>query len=306
MRKHVMKRGRLETCALVSLAVAVSMLGASEATASAPPALAPAARWSLGVEPESCALSRTFGSGEGKVVLQLTAFHPSSGLFMMLIGKPAASYSRNGPLWLRFEPAGQRVAIEPTAARVVQVSVDHTPVRAVIVTSVDLAGRRATTPGEDLPPLTDAALSQTTALTAEWANSGFRLDLGSMLPPITALRKCVDAMVGRWGYDVGATRRVEGRPVPLGRPGEWATDLDYPLDAIAKGIESDVHFRLSIDAAGKISDCVIQDPFPPLGFAELTCRLLRSRARFRPASDSSGKPIASFYASAVRWRIPRR
>jgi hypothetical protein len=37
---------------------------------------------------------------------------------------------------------------------------------------------------------------------------------------------------------------------------------------------------------------------------EATCRLLRQRAEFSPAKDSSGRIVPGSYSSSVNWRIP--
>lgn len=62
-------------------------------------------------------------------------------------------------------------------------------------------------------------------------------------------------------------------------------------------------FKVSVDAAGKVSDCTI---IISSGFArldQLTCKLVTRRARFNPAMDQNGRPVAGQYAQAVRWLI---
>jgi TonB family protein len=65
-----------------------------------------------------------------------------------------------------------------------------------------------------------------------------------------------------------------------------------------------VHFRLSVDARGKVSDCHIQRSTRPEGFDEAVCEVLMHRARFKPALDAEGKPMASYYINTVRFIIP--
>ena len=295
---------RLLISSLVPLAGA--MFTAPSVSAALPQPLSPAARWSLDVEPDSCALARTFGSGPLQIVIQLEAFGPGDGMTFSMIGLPFDKYTRTGPLDLRFLPDGALSRIEPEAVRRIHVMSNGQPVSAILL-YVDLAGRKKLHPGQELPPLPDAVLARMNALSIDLGGGAdYELQLGSMLTPIKALRGCVDNMVRRWGFDPAAGARPGGRPEPLGHPGDWATDNDYPADGLARGIESDVHFRLSIDPGGQVTECIIQDRFPAGGFAELTCKLVRVRARFRPALDASGNPVASYYVNNVRWRIPHR
>jgi hypothetical protein len=291
------------------LALALACSVPLRAVAAAPAnleVLAPEARWTLNVEPESCALARTFGSGPSQVVLQLEAFGPGDSLTLSLIGARMEKYTRTSPLDLRFLPDGARSRIEPDAVRRIRVLSNGQPVSAIMLYA-DLAGRKFVRPAPEPPPLAEAELARMNALWVELGGAAaYQFQLGSMLAPIKALRGCVNTMVRRWGFDPALAAQSHGKPEPIGHPGEWATDNDYPADGMAKGIESDVHFRLVIDAAGQVSDCLIQDRFPPRGFGELTCKLVRARAHFRPAVDGTGKPVASYFASNVRWRIPRR
>lgn len=288
------------------LPVAAAFNAAPAMAAPVPQQLEPAARWSLAVEPESCALSRTFGTGESQIVLQMEAFKPGDWFTIALIGAPLDKYTRTTAIGLRFLPDGAQSTIEPVAVRRIQVTSNGRPLSAVLL-HAELAGRKVIKPGDELPPLAQADLARMNALSVKLGlGSEFQLQLGSMLAPVKALRGCVDNMVRRWGFDPAVAARPGGRPEPVGSPGEWATDNDYPPDAMARGIETDLHFRLSVDADGRVTDCVVQDRFPPAAFGELTCKLVRARARFRPARDTAGQPVASYFVSTVRWRIPPR
>ena len=290
---------------LAVVLVCLLPMRAAFAAPAGPGVLAPAARWSLNVEPESCALSRTFGTGPSQAVLQFEAFRPGDAFTVTIVGAPMEKFTGASPLNLRFLPDGAPTRIAPLYVRRLRVTSNSQPVSAILFYA-DLAGRSSNRPQPEPPLLPEADLARLNALSVDLGGgAAYEFQLGSMLAPIKALRGCVDAMVRRWGFDPAFAAQPQGTPDPLGNPGNWATDNDFPIDALAKGIESDVHFRLAVDPAGQVTACIIQNRFPPGGFGELTCRLLRARARFRPALDSSGKPVASYFASTVRWRIPR-
>ena len=101
-----------------------------------------------------------------------------------------------------------------------------------------------------------------------------------------------------------ATAALALRPRPLGRPGEWVTEADYPTNAIRLDHAGTVGFTLTVSAAGRVSGCEITRSS---GFADLdtaTCALLQRRARFEPARDAEGKATTGVYANAVRWQLP--
>lgn len=92
---------------------------------------------------------------------------------------------------------------------------------------------------------------------------------------------------------------------PRGNPGRWVTDSDYRTRWINEGLTGTARFTLAIDAAGKVTGCTITRS---TGHGELdaaTCNLVSKRARFDPARDGNGKPVAGNYSSAINWVIPR-
>ena len=291
---------------IAALLVIVAEAPPGSAAVGEPEALASTTPWTLDVEPESCTLVRGFGTGASRITLQLEAFAIGDGYSSMIVGAPAERSPATAPLVVRFLPDGQPATVEPIAARRVKVLSNGVSTGAIVF-HADLAGRKVAHSGQVLRPLSEAALARIDGLALDVGSSGhYRLQLGPMLAPIKALRGCVDGMVRRWGFDPTVVDRPGGRPEPVGRPGDWATDNDLPPGAIARRIEADVHFRLTVDPAGRVSDCVVQDRAPSPTFSELTCRLMRERARFRPALGSTGQPVASWFVSTVRWRVPQR
>lgn len=94
-------------------------------------------------------------------------------------------------------------------------------------------------------------------------------------------------------------------PVPKGSPGAWATNDDYPADALRAGSEGRVTFSLSVSADGTPTACTIVASSGNSSLDETTCRLVTERARFTPARDSAGAAITGTYMNSVRWVIPQ-
>lgn len=93
------------------------------------------------------------------------------------------------------------------------------------------------------------------------------------------------------------------KPMPIGNPGAWATNDDYPPRSKAARDEGEVRFALTIDDTGRVIRCDIEHTS---GHRELdfqTCRLLFARAKFRPARAMQSQPIASVFRSRIRWAL---
>lgn len=94
-------------------------------------------------------------------------------------------------------------------------------------------------------------------------------------------------------------------PRPRNAPANWATPNDYPARDLREGNQGITGFRLSIGADGKVLDC---QPIASSGFPNLdrtACDKVTRRARFDPATDSYGKPVAGTYENRIHWQIPK-
>ena len=120
---------------------------------------------------------------------------------------------------------------------------------------------------------------------------------------MAALRECNADLVKFWGFDPEAQSHLKHGPEPVGLPTTWLRSQDYPAEALAELNSAIVHFRIDIDAAGKPVSCHILSATKGPDFAKVTCAGIVSRATFLPALDAKGAPIASYYISAVQWKI---
>ena len=93
--------------------------------------------------------------------------------------------------------------------------------------------------------------------------------------------------------------------VPKGRPGDWASDNDYPSRALQLSQEGTTGFHLSLGSDGKVTSCEITKSSGSPELDKTTCDLMRRRARFTPAMDGDGNPATGNYSSSVRWQIPK-
>jgi protein TonB len=84
----------------------------------------------------------------------------------------------------------------------------------------------------------------------------------------------------------------------------YISDDDYPQDAIRNEQQGTTRFRLEIGADGRVTNCTVTGSSGSSSLDSTTCRIMRSRARFTPASDSTGAKTSDTVSSAIRWVLP--
>jgi protein TonB len=82
------------------------------------------------------------------------------------------------------------------------------------------------------------------------------------------------------------------------------SDEDYPASAVRSGESGATGFRLEVGANGRVSNCTVTSSSGSSALDSTTCRLLRSRARFTPATDSTGSATADSVTGRIVWRLP--
>ena len=91
---------------------------------------------------------------------------------------------------------------------------------------------------------------------------------------------------------------------PSGRPGLWVTPNDYPASELRMEHEGVTGFQVTVGANGRVTTCEVtaSSGWPVLDRA--ACQKITARAKFEPASDTSGAVVPGTYRSSVRWEIP--
>lgn len=88
----------------------------------------------------------------------------------------------------------------------------------------------------------------------------------------------------------------------LSDPSAWMSADDYPAASRAAGDEGQVTMALDIDRAGRVSNCRVENA-ERTALGEATCGLVASRARYTPAFDDDGNPIASRDRISLVWSL---
>lgn len=290
-----------------------------------PLVLEPTSQWHMEYADDSCRLLRMFGEGEDQTVFFIERYEPGDSFFMLVaaeelrgpsatIGLTRQSVRRRVDPVFRFGPHGYEhddTSQEGTFGELPAAMVNG--MRLVASPDADAEDEEdAFDPVEDAQDTDifgqDVSAAQEAAISwlefKQGSSQPIRLALGSMGAPMAAMRKCTDELLTHWGIDLEAHRGLTRAVAPKSDPGEWIRTGDYPSHLMFQGEQGLVQFRLSVGADGAPTQCHIQTSTRPKGFDKAVCDALMRRARFEPALDADGQPIASYYRGGVRFQIP--
>ncbi len=290
----------------LSIIAALSPTVAGPAHAEGAPALAPSTDWTLDYDTDSCALRRTFGSGEDQAFLELRRFGPGPPL-QAVVGSKRLNPVQNAGFRYRFNETGEwrRVGVPITAMfadgfkglifspYLLEVPGYHDDDSSV-VPERELYFRSAKFADDEM-----AAAANAHVLTlSRGFNHELTLQLGSMAAPIAALNECVAELMTHWSIDVEAHRTLTRPALPTNLL-QIPRMMDYPPKMLRQSMPGLVNVRLDIDPAGLITGCHIQMPLSDPLFEKSSCADIQHALEFDPALDKDGKPIASYWVTRV-------
>lgn len=271
--------------------------------------LKPNSPWNIDYAEDSCRMARSFGEGDQKVRLIAERYEPGDSMRLSFIGKPAFSELERGTVKIRFGPAEPVLEVfffPASAGKGVPALVVGTNVRIAPRSDEELAANKAALKAgktdfkwSNITPEQEAAVAFIEV--GGTIRHPFILETGSLGPPLAALRKCTDELLEHWGIDVAKHASLTREATPTSRPGTWVTSRDYPLTMAALGKRAIVQFRLNIDSTGTPTACHIQQSTRPKEFDDAVCNAIMRRAKFEPALDVEGNPIASYWSSSVTF-----
>lgn len=97
---------------------------------------------------------------------------------------------------------------------------------------------------------------------------------------------------------------LASRAVPRASLASWFGDVDYPSAALRQRQEGTTNVRLAIDRSGAVAGCDVVGTSGSAALDEETCKILKRRARYRPALDAGRRPVDSVEQQTVRWKLP--
>jgi protein TonB len=84
----------------------------------------------------------------------------------------------------------------------------------------------------------------------------------------------------------------------------YVSDADYPDSALRNEESGTTGFRLDVGPNGRVTNCTVTASSGSASLDSATCRIMRARARFTPAHDSSGAPVSDAVSARIKWVLP--
>jgi TonB family protein len=126
--------------------------------------------------------------------------------------------------------------------------------------------------------------------------------LRAMPDLLAGLEKCTINLQQYWNM-LPKDQHIIAAPA-MGDVREAFTSEDYPDEAMQRNQEGSAQFMLFIDEKGAVAACQILKPSGAPALDGMGCQVIRQRAKFKPALDTSGKPVRSTVVTPpVTWII---
>lgn len=286
---------------MLSFVIANGFIPKVYAAEKGPVSLAKVGAWEINYDIDACHLMAKFGAGEDVVIARFSREQPQNLFALALIGKPVYASAAEVPIQISFGDQASEIKHVAMAG-----TISTKPAKPLLIISkIRIDGRmNLPEPTESLPDVTPEAEAAVKYISFRTSKTRYyRLETGSLGPPMKALRDCTVNLVKTWGFDASVYMNLKRPALPASDPNEWFRTADYPSDAEGMGQNGFVTFRLDVEDTGAVSGCRILYRTNPDKFADLTCAILRKRAKMVPAEDANGKSVRSFYINSVRWRM---
>ncbi|WP_162301926.1 energy transducer TonB [Croceibacterium ferulae] len=273
-------------------------------------ASAPGSNWVMDGAENSCRLIREFGEGDDRVNLLITQWSPGKSFSMVVAGRPLRRFDDGRPVEVQFGDAAGPLGPRPerpvkgtlgdNAAALIFHSVYLTP------PPPDGANPAARPPeyGTAAPMLPPAARAAADRIELVQGRDRLRLEPTRLGDALAVLDDCSGQRLAEWGLDRAAHATMIQAPEPLN-----FEDLSrriqryYPLAARMRGEQGNLHMRMLVDEAGIATDCTITAASETSRITTNACEQFTAEGLFLPALDAAGKPMKSFYATSILFRM---
>ena len=284
---------------------AVVLALAAPATGVEPVRISPSSPWNLRYDEQACRLARTFGTGDTKITLIMAKYAPGPTMEVLLSGPSLAL--KGATFRYRFHPAetfdeaGEVLyGVAPATGTTLQFSAGFLP----LAEREKLADWRSEVGLEQIRAMEARQVAVISAFeVGKGVKEPFVLMTGKMDKAVTGLETCLDDLVKFWGFDPAVQSSLSSLPQPTSDPGRWLTFQNYPSDLVRKNVSGAVRVRLDVEVDGNPSKCTVQGNHSDPAFEDVTCRTLMRHARFKPARDSHGAAVRSYWATAVVFTL---
>lgn len=270
--------------------------------------LEPGGSWTVETNSGRCLVRREFGPVKKPLTLQIASEADGRRFDLILFGHGLPK-SRDGvQVNLTFDPAAR-------------------PISGIAEDGALRGGAKGALAFRDIPAEhLSAILSEQLVTIVAGTKYSATVRMAETRAATNLLDTCRDDLWKSWGMPREAGRQLRVAPRPAGGSGAgnpgivfaqfahvptrpvatdaWFSWLDYPTEALRKEQSGTVVMVLEISATGTVSDCRVVLSSEAEALDKQSCALLVKRARYQPATDMTGNPVAATIIERIRWQIP--
>lgn len=261
--------------------------------------LEPSTEWKRREYDDKCRMSRVFGEGEDSVTLWIDQGGSQPHYNLTLIGRPMR-YPAGPAVRIRFgqEPEVIRSYISAKSSK-------GRPVLRMFGVTITQPDNMKRGEDEDVPEIaiTESDANNIDALYIRYAIvEPVTLKLGPMAAPLAFLQGCGERLELLLS-EAGRALSAEAKPPTALDPDRWLNAGDYPNYLAKAQMEGTLKYRLTVSKTGRATSCFITQSNKPQLFDDAMCLGLMKGARFEPAFNAQGEPIASYYIGSVTFNM---
>jgi hypothetical protein len=142
-----------------------------------------------------------------------------------------------------------------------------------------------------------AQAEEAAVVTVKSDDGSYSFSLSAMPQLMSALRKCSGNLRQYWKMHAATA------PDPIADIHSLLKQKDFPTEAQRMKPTSSLQYELMIDEKGKVAGCEIVAPSGAQVLDETGCQIIAGSAKFRPATDASGKPVRSEWVTPpLAWK----
>lgn len=267
----------------------------------------PSGQWAMEYAEDACRLIRNFTDGENEITLAFERFELGPATRLGVAGNGLKPWSSASTARFRYSSAGETRASPLLRGELADGRTSFLIADASLISPERWRALLEKTYADSLGELDradEAAAAQVTAIViGEGFKDEIEVRLGQMVEPVKALQACVMDLVKSWGLDPQTLMTMVKPPQPVKPPNLWLNSADYPADMLRTRQMGDVVLRLIVNTQGEVEACHFEVT-PPGAFELAACQGIRKRVRFKPALDSKGQALRTYWRQHVRFLIP--
>lgn len=254
-------------------------------------------KWSLDYGEDYCRLARTFSDGKDDLALAIERIEPGPTARLILISNGIKPFRSAQEIAWHFTPSDPERKARYTHSTTADGKQYYNlgPFTLASFTA-PAAGKTPAPPAPfDRSKEQAAAKTMTGLLLANGLITQVQVETGDLSAPIGALQACADDLAKSWGLDPAKLQTQAAAAIPEGGGIGWLPQGTVGFGDFGRLGGGANQVRLMVDASGKATSCTIHWPTLDAVTNEKVCTAALANAKFTPAKDASGQPMAGYW-----------